>query len=257
MANPYALCAVLVATCVLGVAAPSQATVISGTSVAIGATSTLTSSDGSVSAALSPTDVLVNTSPAPYKNSTGASSGSAGSTVTFGALTASDQSDVDGLAGTRTTLTAASVGAVTISIPRLFSLTFNSLTSFAGVSGDFGALGTLAQTSISGLAINGAAVTVTSAANQVVFNNGGLTVTVNAQSATGDKSSSANLSVNGIDVGFKNVTYGNTVLNGDVIFASSTAAESATPNPVAVPEPAGMALLGLGLAAAAVARRRT
>lgn len=176
--------------------------------------------------------------------------------ISIAALGASATSDVDGAAGLRTTDAAAGgIGASTLSIVldplfgpdvSLLSLSLDALTADADVSGDFGALTAMGDSSITGGVINGTPFAVDPLPNSVVFDLLGITLTLNEQIEICGPSE-CSIEVNALHLEI-DANLGGESIAGDIILAHAAAAQNAIPEP--------SVLLLLGVAGLAAARRR-
>ncbi|MGI8923679.1 MAG: choice-of-anchor P family protein [Fimbriimonadales bacterium] len=182
-------------------------------------------------------------------------------TLSTGIMTVNASSDVDGGAGDRFAMADAEVNDLSLELvpgtgsPDLLNLTADQVVSNSIVSGDFGSLVGVGDTVLTNtvLTILGVDVAITSnpAPNTVVFNNLGITVTLNEQFVSGDGISSRGQATNAIHIGLVDVIGGGGLVNGDIIISHSAANLRAV-----VPEPSSMVAAVVGLGWLAVRRRR-
>jgi hypothetical protein len=173
--------------------------------------------------------------------------------VASGTATVSASSDVDGLAGTRSASGAALIADLeldlSILLTSVLSVGSGEISSSAGVTGDFGALGATGTSSFGGTSITVNNVTFTLdpayAPNTVVFDDGFVLVMANEQIFAGDGAAARGITVNALRISLNVLG-----VSGDIVLAQSQAALAA------VPEPGTGLLLGVGLAALARTGRR-
>jgi hypothetical protein len=187
-------------------------------------------------------------------------SASVSGVLTTGVLTVDANSNVNGSAGAKSAAADATVNNLVVSLLNLLNAT--TVQSTASISGDAGALVRTGTTTIVGLSLFGGPVlNLTPSANDVVFNAGGIKITLNEETPSGNGISDADLSVNAIDISFTNAPFqfGNLLdlVNGNIIISHSEADLVATGSPPAsVPEPSSLLLLASGFAAMFGVRRK-
>jgi hypothetical protein len=138
---------------------------------------------------------------------------------------------------------------ITVSVLDISATTISSTSSVSG-SGVLSATGltTLEDLNISGTAVGGtieAGANLTPAANDVIFNAGGLEIILNAQTKTGDGITSDGITTDAIEVIFNDFLLNGDLLNGDVVIGQSMADIEGR---ASVPEPAAWALMLTGFA---------
>lgn len=186
--------------------------------------------------------------------------------VTTGLLTGDAASDVDGGSGSRSasatgTVNDAAVNAGTGVLLDLFStlglaLTATALSSTALVSGDYGGFTPTGSSVLENASLEVASVGVigldpNAAPNTVVDPLGalsflGLTVILNEQIANCG-TSSCDMAVNALRLGFNNFAVGTAQLNGDILFGHSEAMLIA--EATVIPVPSAVWLFGSGMLA--------
>ncbi len=228
----------------------AHATVVSGSSLAFGESVSAT-----IAVTSGPLPLVSAAAPAPYNTAALVLSANLPNLLSTGPLTASIRSDVDGGAGPKTTAASATANSLSLTVGSL-TVGLTTISSQASISGDYGSLAAAAGTTVRGLIINGVPiVTATLPANDVLLSAPDLTITLNEQSAGGDGVGSRALQVRGLDIAFSGFADGANLLSGDIVLGESTVRETARPLTL-LPEPAGMAMLGLPLGAIALIRRR-
>ena len=246
----------------LGLTVSSQAIVTFGSSDAYGVQAGVTLLTFNLKVAAVPT--ASGTAPPPYNDTDQVLSllvsGPLG-TLSTGVMTVNASSDVDGGAGDRFAMADAEVNGLSLELvpgtgsPDLLNLTADQVVSNSIVSGDFGSLVGVGDTVLTNtvLTILGVGVAITSnpAPNTVVFNNLGITVTLNEQFVSGDGINSRGQTTNAIHIGLEDVIGGGGLVNGDIIISHSAANLRAV-----VPEPSSMVAAVVGLGWLAVRRRR-
>jgi len=273
------------AVAAIGVGAPAQASVISGTSDAYTAqaSASYTSIIGSGGASTGKIFDVTRTAPPTYSivdphasmtinvPPSGILAGDVLS-VTSGLLTNSIASNVDGGLGSRTTTADSEVANASISLLTplignpLLSITVGAIHQNATASGDFGSMSAFGSLTIEDLVVKLAGVTVYSllgvnnvAANFQVVNaslaGAGISLYLNQQTPiTGPFLEG--ISTNALHLSFNASLAGLASAQGDVILGHAEAVQGYAPN--AVPEPASIAMMGLGAVGAGLAglRRR-
>ena len=145
----------------------------------------------------------------------------------------------------------------------LFGLNATTIQSFSQAN-SAGGLDASGWTTIEGLTLNGLLLGGVSidgslfsnpAPNTILFNAGGLLITLNEQILSGDGITGTGISTNAIDVAFNNFAFGTNLLNGKIIVGHTEAFASLGPA-AAVPEPATWAMMLLGFAGIGFATRR-
>jgi hypothetical protein len=211
--------------------------------------------------------------PPPYNvsNSVASVSQSANLTTGLGGVTQGLQT---GLLTTNANGTATGAEATATVNNLMLSLQSNSLlASLLGLSAttiqsfsqanSVGGLDASGSTTLEGLLLNGSvfggttfdgSLFVNPAPNTILFNAGGLLITLNEQTLFGDGVTSTGISTNAIDIAFNNFALGTGLANGNIIIGHSEAL--ATLGPAAVPEVSTWAMMLLGFGAIGFAVRR-
>jgi hypothetical protein len=249
----------------LGTATSAHAAVIDGASVAAGEIIDLTFTPlfGLSVDIGSQTPFYFNTAPNPYASSTSVLGVNIPGILSTGVLTTGGTSNVNGSAGPRNASAFADVAGLSISLFGLVTLSAAEVLSTAEVHGDYGALTGSGTTTISGLAINGVPIlTIDPLPNEVLFNALGLKLVLNYQDIQGDGVSSSIFATYAIAALLDDVPflYGGIpgLLNGSVIISGSYARLDAIPDASPIPEPAAIAMFGVGaLGLVAIRRKRS
>jgi hypothetical protein len=273
----------------IGVAAPAQASVLQGTSEAytahLGASYSIPILGGATYDSGLINDLARSTPPMYNLNSPIASvtlqappSGFfAGDilTVTSGTLTTAIASNVDGGLGSRTTtadsmLEDASISLLTVgSAPSLLSITVGAIHQNATATGDYGTADAFGSLTIEDLVVKLGNTTIysllgvntfTSQVNVVNASlaNAGISLILNEQTPT--DTFPMDPYIKGISTNALHLSFSASLLGvsaaGDVVLGHAQAYQSYAPN--AVPEPASVAMMGLGVVGAGLAglRRR-
>ncbi|MBA3725357.1 MAG: PEP-CTERM sorting domain-containing protein [Armatimonadetes bacterium] len=247
----------------LGLTVSSHAIVTFGASDAYGVQAGVTLLTFNLNVAAVPT--ASGSAPAPYSDtdqvlSLFVSGGPLG-TLSTGVMTVNASSDVDGGAGNRFAMADAEVNELSLVLvpglgdPPLLNLTADQVVSDSIVSGDFGSLVGVGDTVLTNTVLTilgvGVAINANPAPNTVVFNNLGITVTLNEQFVSGDGINSRGQTTNAIHIGLEDVGAGGGLVNGDIVISHSAASLEAV-----VPEPSSMVAAVVGLGWLAVRRRR-
>jgi len=236
---------------VWGLAGPSSATVINGSSSANGASVSLT---GPINATLLSAAPVGSAAPPTYNLTNNLASLAVPTVLSTGVINTAASSNVDGNPGARQATASSEVNNVSVGIniilTPVIALTTSKVTTTATVTGE--PLSAVGTTNIIGGSLQIGALTaipipVSPSPNTILVNNVlGITVTLNEQILSG----SLGLTVNAIHIQFANaLALG---INGDIIISHSQAQLASN-----VPEPSTALLVGIGLVLLGVNRRRS
>jgi hypothetical protein len=268
------------AVAALGVGGAAQADVVLGTSNAYTAYGSLTSSILGIPVAsysFGPLEQISRTAPPDYNYSASTTPTSVNIqvpnpggglvSVQGSLLTNSVETNVDGGSGVRTTSAESSLvdgASINILGGSIVSLSLTSISQTAWVTGqtigDSTAGGALSLLGLNLSVLGNSIVSnlnLSNTAGNVVINTGiaGLTLTLNEHIPT-TTMNSMGIEANAIHLHFNSVAFGLASLTGDLIVGHTFAQQNYNAN--AVPEPASVAMMGLGVVGAGLAglRRR-
>lgn len=260
----------------LAVSGAGHATVIAGSSSAYGVSAEATLDLPilpDVGLSVGPLPSVSGSAPPPYNNSAQVADLQAGVpgtlSLTASVLETNAESNVDGMNGVRfasadATVTDLDFSASTGSLIDFatLSLTADAVGSTAEVQGDYGALVATGDTTLANASLNletplgtiSVALDAMPAPNTIVdvsaLGLAGITLILNEQLIGGDGISSRDIMVNAIHLILDVDLLGLAGLSGDIIIGHSEASL------LAVPEPATLALMGLGVCALCWQSRR-
>jgi PEP-CTERM motif len=247
----------------LGPAPSAQAAVIDGVSIAAGDIIHLafTPLIGTTIDLSSQSPFYYSVAPGPYLSSSSVLGITIPGILSTGVLTSGGASNVTGATGPGAAVAYSDIAGIYLSVLGLATLTAGEIVSISEVHGDYGALSGSGSTTISGLTINGIPIlALDPPANDLLFNALGITLVLNYQVAEGngiDTSLFATYAVAALldDVPF---IYAGVpgLLNGSVILGGSYAKLEAVPDVAPIPEPAALALFGVGAMGLVAVRRK-
>ncbi|WP_423822530.1 hypothetical protein V5738_01005 [Salinisphaera sp. SPP-AMP-43] len=148
------------------------------------------------------------------------------------------QSNIDGLAGDRYALGESEIVGLAINSP-LLTLTADTITSSANISGDYGSIDPMGSSNLANASLSVAGQTIdldaNAAANTAILpgllNPLGLSLVLNEQTMSDDGSGNASMITNALHLSFNDALLGLGVLNGDIVIGHSQASLSAIANP--------------------------
>lgn len=221
-------------------ASSASATVVSGSSSGYGANVDLS---GVLGLQVGPLpNSASGAAPAPYNNSDSVANVEVGTlgllNLSANAVSGHAQSNIDGLSGDRYTLGESEIVGLAINSP-LLTLTADTITSSANISGDYGSIDPVGSSNLANasLSIAGQRIDLdaNAAANTAILpgllNPLGLSLVLNEQTMSDDGNGNASMITNALHLSFNDALLGLGVLNGDIVIGHSQASLSAVTAP--------------------------